>query len=56
MCFMCTSVFPECVPVHHVCSWCPQRPVEGVTLPGTGVSGGCELGAEPGPRAVCILF
>jgi hypothetical protein len=31
-----------------VCMQCPQRPVEGAGVPGTGVTDGCEqLGTEP---------
>ena len=26
--FMCMGVFPECMYVHHVCSWCPRKPEE----------------------------
>lgn len=28
--------------VHRMYAWCPQRPNEGVKIPGTGVAGGCD--------------
>ena len=40
---MCMNVFPACMYVHHGCAWCLQRPEEGVRLPGTEVTDGCEL-------------
>ena len=49
--YLCTSVLPECMSVHHVCAWCQQRAEEGIRSPTTGVTGGCYwvLGAIPSP-------
>jgi hypothetical protein len=33
----CVSVLPACMSVHHMSTWCPQRPEEDVGLPGTGI-------------------
>lgn len=29
--------------MYCLCVWCPQRPDEGVSSPGTRITGGCEL-------------
>lgn len=42
-CFMCISVLPACMSMHHVRAWCPQRSDEAIGSPGTGVTDGCEL-------------
>lgn len=34
------SVFPACMPVHPVFTWCLRRPEEGIRSPGTGVGEG----------------
>ena len=36
------GVFPGCISVHHVCSWCPWRSEEGVGSLGTEVTDACE--------------
>lgn len=42
------GVLPACMPPHPVRAWCPQRPEEDVSAPGTAVVDGCEfhVGAE----------
>lgn len=41
-----------CLNVYQVHSWCPWRPKEGIGMPGTGVTDGCEpLSAESSGRA-----
>jgi hypothetical protein len=34
---------PACIPVYHVHAWCPQRPEDCISSPGTEVIRGCEL-------------
>lgn len=42
------GVVPACMPVHHIYSWCPVKPVEGIRLREAGVVyarellGGCQ--------------
>jgi hypothetical protein len=31
------SVLPECMSVHHICSWCLKSPEEGVGTSETGI-------------------
>ena len=46
--FMCMSVLPACMYVHHVHAWCPKRSEEDPGSPETGVTGSCkELGIKP---------
>lgn len=40
--FMCVSVFPTCMLVHHVCSCCLWKSEEGIRSPGTVVIQGSE--------------
>lgn len=51
---MCMGIFPTCMCVYHVCTWCLWRPEKGVRSPGTWVTGGWELPCggwelNPGP-------
>lgn len=34
---MCVCALPECMYMYHMCSWCPQRPKEGIRFPRTGL-------------------
>ena len=37
-------MLPEYMSVHvHLSVWCPQKPEEGISLPGTEVTDGCKL-------------
>jgi hypothetical protein len=36
--FVCMSVLPACMFVHHMHVWCPMRSEEGAGVPGIGVS------------------
>lgn len=38
---MCVDILPACMSVHYRCTWCLQRPDEGIN-PETGITGGCE--------------
>lgn len=40
--FICMSVLPSCMYVHHMCAWCPWSLEEGVWSPGTVVKNDCE--------------
>jgi hypothetical protein len=40
--FVCMSVLPACMYVHHKCVLCPRRPEEGIGSLGSGVMDGCE--------------
>lgn len=33
------GILSACIPVHHVCAWCQQKPEEYVRCPGTEVTG-----------------
>lgn len=51
----CLCTLPICMHLHHMCSWCPWRPKEGVRSPVTSVPDGFELlcglwRLQPGPR------
>lgn len=39
--FTCMCVLSASMCLHHVSTWCPQKPEEG-GLPGTGITGSCE--------------
>ena len=39
---MSMRVLPSCPDVYCVCAWYPRRPDEGVRVPVTGVTEGCE--------------
>lgn len=41
LCYM--SISFACMYVHHMHSWCPQKPGEGIVSPRTRVTSGCEL-------------
>ena len=36
------SVLSQCIYVHHMHAWCPQKSEEGVRVPGTRVMSICE--------------
>jgi hypothetical protein len=40
--FLCMSVLSQCIYVHHMHAWCPQKSEEGVRVPGTRVMSICE--------------
>ena len=46
------GVLPTCMSVHHVHSWCPQRPEDSVKSSGTGATDDCKplwkLGIDSG--------
>ena len=39
---MCMGVLPACVPVCYVYAWCQQRPEEGASCLGTGITDGAK--------------
>lgn len=46
------TILLACVPMHHGCARCPQRPEVDIRSPGTGVIDDCELPCglgEPNP-------
>ena len=59
--FMYICVLSVCMSEQHLCPWCPWNPEEGVQLPRTGVTDGCELlcgcwETNPGPLQEQPLF
>ena len=44
---MCMGALPACMPVYHVCAWCPQRPEKSIRFSGAGVMSGHMDAGKP---------
>lgn len=40
---VCMDALTACMSVYHVCSWCPQKPVEDIRSLESGVTNNCKL-------------